>query len=159
MLKSVDFELRIPAGDVFVAETPEGVTALAIVGDGSLLFQPAPKEERGQLRLFSGGESLETPFTAAFIRINPFEFEQRVAGGMLEPVTRDPRAFRRGLGVFEEGLPKSFNLDLSDLSREVWSLLPQPGDFVAEVRTRRFDQLTYVRSSGEAEPKFVVLPS
>jgi hypothetical protein len=151
VLKSVDFELRVPAGDVFVSETPEGVTAMAIVGDGTLLFQPAPKEERGQLRLFSGGDSLETPFTAAFVRINPFEFDQRVAGGMLEKATLDPRAFRRGLLVFDEGVPKSFNLDLSDLSRDVWSLLPQPGDFVAEVRTRRFDQLTYARSSGEAE--------
>ena len=37
------------------------------------------------------------------------------------------------------------------MSRETWSLLPQPGDFVAEVRTRRFDDLTYARSSGEAE--------
>ena len=48
-------------------------------------------------------------------------------------------------------MPKSFNLDLSDLSRETWSLLPQPGDFVAEVKTRRFDDLTYARSSGEPE--------
>ena len=48
-------------------------------------------------------------------------------------------------------MPKSFNLDLSDLSRDIWSLLPQPGDFVAEVKTRRFDDLTYARSSGEAE--------
>ena len=46
---------------------------------------------------------------------------------------------------------KSFNLDLNDLSRDVWSLLPGPGDFVAEVRTRRFDDLTYARSSNEAE--------
>ena len=53
---------------------------------------------------------------------------------MLEPVTLDSRAYRRGLGVFDEGVPKSFNLDLSDLSRDVWSLLPQPGDFVAEVQ-------------------------
>ena len=29
--------------------------------------------------------------------------------------------------------------------------MPQPGDFVAEVKTRRFDDLTYARSSGEAE--------
>ena len=151
VLKSIDFELHVPAGDVFVAETPEGVTALAIVGEGIMSFYPAPKEERGQLRLFSGAESLETPFTAAFVRINPFEFERRVDDGMLEPVARDSRAWRRGLSVFEEGVPKSFNLDLSDLSRDVWSLLPQPGDFVAEVRTRRFDQLTYARSSGEAE--------
>lgn len=151
VLQSVDFELRLPAGDVFVAETPEGVTALVLLGEGSLLFQPAPKEERGQLKLFAGAESLETSFTSAFVRINPFEFEQRVAGAMLEPVAFDSREFRRGQDVFDEGVPKSFNLNLSDLSRDVWSLLPQPGDFVAEVRTRRFDDLTYARSSGEAE--------
>jgi hypothetical protein len=53
--------------------------------------------------------------------------------------------------VFDANTTKSFVLDLSDLSRETWSLLPQPGDFVAEVNTRRFDDLTYARSSGEAE--------
>ena len=78
MLKAVDFELRLPAGDVFVAETPEGVTAMVLLGDGTMVFQPAPKEERGQLKLFAGTESLETPFTTAFVRISPFEFEQRV---------------------------------------------------------------------------------
>ncbi len=151
VIKAVDFELRLPEGDVFVAETPEGVTAIVLLGDGTMLFQPAPKEERGQLKLFAGVEVLETPFTTAFVRINPFEFEQRVSSAMLEPVTLDSREYRRGLGVFEDGLPKSFNLDLSDLSRDTWSLLPQPGDFVAEVDTRRFDDLTYARSSGEAE--------
>src|SRR5688572_6331824 len=151
VLKSVDFELRLPAGDVFVAETPEGVTAIVLVGDGTMVFQPAPKEEKGQLKLFAGTEALETPFTTAFVRVSPFEFEQRLTAAMLEPVALDSRVYRRGLGVFEEGLPKSFNLDLSDLSRDVWSLLPQPGDLVAEVNTRRFDDLTYARSSGEAE--------
>ena len=151
VLKAVDFELRLPAGDVFVAETPEGMSALVLLGDGTMVFQPAPKEERGQLRLFSGSDSLETPFTAAFVRVNPFEFEQRVAESVLEPVTFDSRQYRRGLDVFDENVGKSFTLDLSDLSRDVWSLLPQFGDFVAEVRTRRFDELTYARSSGEAE--------
>jgi len=151
ILTAVDFELRLPAGDVFVAETPEGVTALVMLGEGTMVFQPSPKEERGQLKLFSGAEALDTPFTAAFVRLNPFEFEQRVTDRMLEPATLDSRAFRRGLGVFEDDVSKSFTLDLSDLSREVWSLLPQAGDFVAEVRTRRLDDLTYARSSGEAE--------
>jgi hypothetical protein len=151
ILKAVDFELRMPDGDVFVAETPEGVTAMAMVGDGTMVFNPGPKQERGQLKLFAGVEALETPFTTAFVRLSPYEFEQRIAGGMLEPIALDSRQYRRGLGVFEEGVPKSFNLDLSDLSREVWSLLPSPGDFVAEVNTRRFDDLTYARSSGEAE--------
>jgi hypothetical protein len=151
ILQSIDFELRMPSGDVFVAETPEGVTAIVLLGDGTMVFQPGPKEERGQLKLFTGTEALETPFTAAFVRLNPFEFEQRVTNAMLEPVALDSRVFRRGLSVFDEGVPKSFNLDLSDLSRDIWSLLPQPGDFVAEVKTRRFDDLTFARSSGEAE--------
>jgi type II secretory pathway pseudopilin PulG len=151
ILKAIDFEVRMPAGDVFVSETPEGVTAMVLVGEGTMVFNPAPKEERGQLKLFAGVEALETPFTSAFVRLSPFEFDQRAASGTLEPVTLDSRAYRRGLVVFEENLPKSFNLDLSDLSREVWSLLPQPGDFVAEVKTRRYDDLTYARSSGEAE--------
>ena len=151
VLRAVDFELRLPAGDAFVAETPEGVTAMVLIGEGTMVFEPTPKEERGQLKLFAGTESLETPFTSAFVRISPFEFAQRVTGEMLQPVTLDSRAYRRGLAVFEDGVPKSFNLNLSDLSRDVWSLLPQPGDLVAEVKTRRFDDLTYARSSGEAE--------
>ena len=152
VLKAIDFELRLPSGDVFVAETPEGVTAIVLLGEGTLVFQPSPKEEKGQLKLFAGVEALETPFTSAFVRLNPFEFDQRVVGDMLEPVdTRQPCLSPRAWRVFDEGLPKSFNLDLSDLSRDTWSLLPQTGDFVAEVKTRRFDDLTYARSSGEAE--------
>jgi len=151
VLRAIDFELRLPAGDVFVSETPEGVTGMVLIGDGTMVFQPMPKQEKGQLKLFAGVEALETPFTSAFVRISPFELEQRLGQDMLEPVTVDTRAYRRGLAQFEENVPKSFNLDLSDLSREVWSLLPQPGDFVAEVKTRRFNDLTYARSSGEAE--------
>ena len=151
VLRAIDFELRLPAGDAFVAETTDGVTAMILIGDGTMAFTPMPKEEKGQLKLFAGAESLDTPFTSAFVRISPYEFEQRVTGDMFSPVTLDSRAFRRGQAVFDEGVKKSFNLDLSDLSREVWSLLPQPGDFVAEVKTRRFDDLTYARSSGEPE--------
>jgi hypothetical protein len=151
VLKAVDFELRLPEGDVFVAETPEGLTALVLLGDGTMLFHPAPKEERGQLKLFTGTEALETPFTTAFVRISPFAFEPRFADHMLEPAAIDVRLYRRALEVFDDNITKSFVLDLSDLSRETWSLLPQPGDFVAEVNTRRFDDLTYARSSGEAE--------
>jgi hypothetical protein len=151
VVSSVDFKLRLPAGDVFVAETPEGVTGMVLLGDGVMSFTPSPKEERGQLRLFAGTEALDSPFTGAFIRLNPFEFEQRLANGMLDPVAVDTRSFRRAQGVFDDEVGNSFSLDLSDLSREAWSLLPQPGDFVAEVRTRRFDEITFARSSGQSE--------
>lgn len=151
VLRAVDFELRLPTGEVYVAETPEGITGIVLIGEGTMVFQPMPKEERGQLKLFAGTESLETSFSTAFVRVSPFEFESRLKEEMLVPIPVDSRQFRRAVNLFDEGVPKSFNLDLSDLSREVWSLLPQPGDFVAEVNTRRFDDLTYARSGGEAE--------
>ncbi|MCA1584825.1 MAG: hypothetical protein LC791_08655, partial [Acidobacteria bacterium] len=150
-IRAVDFELRLPQGDVFVAETVEGVTALVLLGEGIMSFAPEPKEERGQLRIFAGTDAIETPFGAAFIRMNPFEFEQRVKEGALKPSPVDARVLRRAQTVFDEEVSKSFSLDLSDLSRDAWSLLPQAGDFLAEVRTRRFDTLTYARSTGEAE--------
>jgi hypothetical protein len=151
VIPSIDFELRLPAGDVFVAETAEGVTALVLMGDGTMVFTPQPLEERGQLKIFAGSETLETPFTAAYVRLNPFEFEQQLKRQSLTPAVVDPRQLRRAQLIFEDELPKSFSLDLSDLSRDTWSLLPQAGDFLAEVRTRRFDGLTFARSSGEAE--------
>ena len=151
-IKSVDFEVRLPSGQVFVAETPEGVTALVLLGDGTIVFSPTPKEERGQLRVFAGTEQLDAAFTTALVRISPFEYRSLVDESALVPVeTVDNRAFRRAQQVFEDDIVNSFSLDLSDLSRDIWSLLPQPGDFVAEVRTRRFDKITYARSTGEPE--------
>src|SRR5207302_6213130 len=42
-------------------------------------------------------------------------------------------------------------IDLGDLSRDAWSLLPGAGDFLAELHTRKYDTLTYAKSSSEAE--------
>ncbi len=151
VIRSVDLELRLPTGDVFVAETSEGVTALVLLGDGTMTFAPAPAEERGQVRLFAGSDTIDTPFTAAYIRINPFEFDQQLKEQTVLPATVDNRSLRRAQDIFDDEVGKSFSLDLHDLSRENWSLLPQAGDFLAEVRTRRFDTLTFARSTGEAE--------
>ena len=151
VLHSVDFQLRLPSGDVFVAETAEGVTALVLVGDGMMAFTPGPLEERGQLKIFAGTETLETPFSSAFVRLNPYEFEQQLKQQSLVPGQVDARTLRRAQLIFEDEVSKSFSLDLNDLSRDTWSLLPQAGDFLAEVRTRRFDVLTYARSTAEAE--------
>ena len=151
VIKSVDFELRVPSGDVFVAETSEGVTGLVILGDGTMTFAPAPAEERGQVRLFAGTDTIETSFSSAYVRLNPFEYEQQLKGQNVASVPTDARALRRAQAIFDEDIAKSFSLDLYDLSRENWSLLPQPGDFLAEVRTRRYDTLTFARSTAEAE--------
>ena len=151
VLTSVDFELRLATGSVFVADTTEGITVLVMLGDGLMTFHPAPKTERSQVRLFSGSEVVESRFDAAFVRVNPYDFEQQLAAGTLTPASPDPRTLTRAREVFDEDVSRSFSLDLSDMSRDVWSILPQPGDLVAEVRTRKYRTLTYARATGEPE--------
>ena len=151
VLSSVDLELRVPAAEVFVSETSDGVTGVVVLGDGTMKFAPGPSEERGQVRLFSGDDTIVTPFNAAFVRMNPFEYELQLEKQLGAPVAPDARALRRAQVVFDEEVAKSFSLDLRDLSRENWSLLPQTGDFLAEVRTRRFGTLTFARAMSEAE--------
>jgi hypothetical protein len=151
VLRSIDLELRVPSAEVFVSETSEGVTGVVVLGDGTMSFAPAPSEERGQVRLFAGSETIETPFTAAFIRMNPFEYEMQLESQVGEAERPDARALRRAQEVFDDEVGKSFSLDLRDLSRENWSLLPQTGDFLAEIRTRRYGILTFARAMAEAE--------
>jgi hypothetical protein len=151
VLRSVDLELRLPAGELFVAETDEGVTGVVMLGDGIMSFTPAPAEERGQVRLFAGSDSIETAFTAVFVRFNPLEFDLQLKPQLGAPLPVEVRHLRRAQAIFDEEVSKSFSLDLRDLSRDNWSLLPQTGDFLAEIRTRRFDTLTFARALTEAE--------
>lgn len=150
VLRSVDYSLTLSTGSVFVADTAEGITALVLLGDGLMTFQPTPKTERGQVRLFAGDDKVEGRFDAAFVRVNPYDFEQSMAGLVAAPAA-DARLLTRAREIFDEEVSRSFSLDLSDMSRDTWSILPQPGDLLAEVRTRRWRTLTYVRSGAEAE--------
>jgi hypothetical protein len=150
-IKAEDAQVVLHEGNVFTVETPEGVTGLVLFGRGDLLFTPTPEAERGQVRLFAGTETLTAKFDTAFIRLNPGEYESRVSPGSLTKIATDQRLLRRAQSVFTEEAPKSFSLDLSDLSRDTWYLIPGYGDFLAEVRTKKYGTLTYARSTSEAE--------
>jgi hypothetical protein len=150
-IASEDIELTLPEGSVFVGDIDLGVTALVLLGRGAVHFHPAPATERGQVKIFCGSETLDTNFDAVFIRLNPADFEAAVASTALQPKQVDARELRRAQEIFRDESQKSFAIDLGDLSREPWSLLPSAGDFVAEVRTRKYDTLTYAKSSAEAE--------
>ena len=147
-----DLTLRLIEGSVFVSEIDQGTTALVLVGRGEMTFRPAPDREKTQVRIFSGGaESIATPFDAAYIRINPRDFARLVVSGQLAETAVERDAFRRAGRVFREESPASFALEFGDLSREAWSLVPNPRDLVAEIRTRRFDTLTYSRTTAQRE--------
>jgi hypothetical protein len=146
-----DLDLTLAEGSVFIAEIDQGVTAAVLIGRGTMSFHPTPETERGQVKIFAGSETLETRFDVAFIRFNPSDVDSALAASQLQGKVVDPREFRRAEEVFRDDSQKSFMIDLGDLSRDAWSLLPGSGDFLAEVHTRRFDTLTYAKSSSEAE--------
>lgn len=151
VVRSVDLELRMASADVFVAETTDGVTGVVMLGNGTMAFTPGPSEERGQVRIFAGTDSIQTPITHAYLRFNPFEFETQIRDQLRAAEGVDARQLRRAQQVFDDESGKSYSLDLRDLSREPWTLLPQMGDFLAEIRTRRHGTLTFARATNEAE--------
>jgi hypothetical protein len=146
-----DFELVLPHGAVFVAEVPGGATAVVLVGRGEMIFTPSPEGERGQVALYAGSPALRTPFDAAFLRLHPAEFTAHLTEAALAPARVDARELERAQAMFRDSVGNSFAVDLGDLSSEFWWLVPSFGDFVAEVRTRRFGTLTYARVGNEAE--------
>jgi hypothetical protein len=146
-----DLDLTLIEGSVFVVEIDQGITGLILLGNGTLRFRPTPETEQGQVKIFCGSATLESRFDAVFLRVNPGDVGDLVDQSRLQPRTVDPRELRRAQDIFRAESPKSFVLDLGDLSRDAWSLLPGPGDLLAEIHTRRFDTLTYARSGSEAE--------
>ena len=150
-LRSEDAIVAMQDGLLFRVECDDGVTGMVLVGRGELRFSPASATERGQLRIFAGTESLSAPFETAFVRINPNDYAEQVATATLSDSTSDVRMARRAQDVFNRQVTKSFGVDVGDMSRDSWHLLPAADDFLAEVDTRRFDTLTYLRSSQQAE--------
>lgn len=150
-VEGIDFELEMSSGHAFVARTPRGVTALVLRGRGLMRFTPPLAAERTQLRIFAGADVLVTEFDTAFVRVNPAVFEERVTTDALRPRAVNDRDARRARSLFDEMVRKTYTLDLRDMGRDSWSLLPNGGDMIAEVHTRRFDTLTYALASNDAE--------
>ena len=150
-LRSEDVTVALQDGLVFRVECDDGVTGMVLVGRGELRYSPASTSERGQLRIFAGAESLVSAFETAYIRFSPREYAEQVATATLSETIPDARVTRRAQDVFRRQSPLSFSVDPGDMSREAWHVLPTEDDFIADVDTRRFDTLTYSRSTLQAE--------
>ncbi len=151
-LRAPDFTLTMESGTAFVAESDAGVTALVLRGRGRVEFTPADAAEQGQVRLFSGKPAFSSTIDAAFLRLSPFEFRERIAEASLKPAGLvSALEARRAREIFDEFSPKSYNLDLASLTPDLWSLEPGHGSTISEIRTAGYGWLTYARSPGEAE--------
>jgi hypothetical protein len=148
-IRAEDLELTMVEGAVFTVDAGDTTTGLVLLGRGEMRFEPTPETEKGQVRIFAGDTAVATRFDAAFVRLG--SLDGHVDLSQLDPRPVDARELRRAEQVFRDESPKSFVLDLGDLSRDAWSLLPSADDFLAEIRTRRYGTLTYAKSDTEAE--------
>ncbi len=148
-IRAEDLDLTLDRGSVFTFDTDHGVTGLVLLGQGTMRFHPTPQVERKQIAIFAGSEVLESRFEAAYVRLGSLALHADMS--QLRPQSVDPREFKRADLVFGEESSKSFAFDLSDFTSRVWTQLPDPSDFVAEVRTRRFGTLTYAHEASAPE--------
>ncbi len=151
VVSAEDLKVVVPEGLMFVADVDNFPTALVILGRGEMTFSPAPAAERTQMKIVTGNEMVQTSFDTLFVRLNPGENQEHLTAREMTDRPVDARDMKRADDLFRQEVGKSFGLDLGDLSADIWSLLPLPGDFLAEIHTRRFDTLTYARSAGEIE--------
>ncbi len=149
-LSAEDFELRVPNGAGFVAETDAGVTGIVILGRGEMTFSPTPAAEKGQVKIYGGSDALTSRFDWVYLRAHPAEFDRRLDVSTFHARDVDARDLRRAEAVFQENLPRSFGIELADLSRDRWSVIPKFGDLVVEMNTDRA-HLAYMRSVNDAE--------
>ena len=143
--------LHFSSGSVFLAHVEDGTTALLFRGKGTMRFAPDDPAEQIQVRAFSGKPAMDTPLEAVYLRLNPYEFSTYVASSQLESTAVNPGEAARARALFDELSVKTYTLSLGDLTTDRWSLLPQAGNALAEVRTSQFGNLTYVRTRDDAE--------
>ena len=143
---ATDFRLTMATGVGFVAKTADGVTALVLRGSGRMQFEPSDVVERHQLVRYARAETLNDPVDAAFLRINPSEYQTRISDGSLTPMTATSGDINRARSIFNQWAGRSYNIALGDLSAERWTLLPNAGDALADMSTRHFGWLSYSRA-------------
>ena len=148
-IRAEDLDLTLIEGSVFKVEAGEALIGLVLVGKGEMRFRPSPDAERGQVKIFSGSETLETRFDAAYVQMGTITAHMDMAG--LVPRAVESRDLKRAEQIFRDESVKSYTVDLADLTRDTWWLMPGADDFLAEIRTRNYDTLTYTRSSSEVE--------
>ena len=151
VINAPDLTVKMASGSAFVAESPNGITALVLRGKSEVAFTPPDPAEQGQVRIFAGRPSYRAPVDAVFLRINPAEFVLRVSDKSLTPTKTDPGEAARALQIFDDMVSRTYNVDLRNLTPELWSLEPSYGNLVLELRTRNHGWLTYAKSPVDHE--------
>jgi len=149
-LQFEDFELHMHGGTLFLAPEDLGPTVAVFVGEGTVMFRPAPETEREQLRQFVGKPELKHAVKIAFLRMHPADLNRVLVPMRLDP---DPQASSRhkaASSYFEEQAPRAFVLD-APVQGSPWWVLPGVGDSLLSFDLGRHGTLTFAINADQPE--------
>ncbi len=146
-----DLELQLKQGCGLIAVADGQPTALVLVGQGSMRFAPPVPSERRQVQLFTGSPVLTTGFDAAYIRLHPSDFPSRVEPIVWSEAPAPDGLLRQGERIFRDEVARSYVAELGAPGTPPASVLPPPGDFLAEIHTTRLGRLTFARVASQPE--------
>jgi hypothetical protein len=123
------------SGTAFVAESTNGVTALVLRGRGDVQFTPSDPAEQVQVRLFGGKPMLQHAGRRDVRADEPRGIRAARVGKEPDRHAVDPAEVARAQALFDDKMPRTYNIDLRSLTAERWSLEPPAGSLIAEFRT------------------------
>lgn len=150
-IRGEDLDVTFQTGTAYVAEVHGMLTAMVVIGDGEARFSPPHESERGQVRLYAGDDVLRSRVSRMFLRVNPADAPNRITLDALQPGAGNRSTLERARRLFAEQTSQSYSLDLNDLSRDTWNLVPPIGDLLVDLDMARYGMLTYARSGNEPE--------
>ena len=98
VVRAPDLTVEMPSGRAFIASTPDGPTAMVLLGRGRMKFSPPDPAERTQVHILSGRDELVEEIDMAFLRFSPDQFESLVDKNALKPRTVDRSDVRAAIG-------------------------------------------------------------
>jgi hypothetical protein len=138
-------QITLTQGVIQFAQPAEGaVFAAAFRGTGQLLVEPPDARERQQLRLHTGADALNMPFTEAVFSFTDKTYDEIAAQVKWDPSAADPNLAR----IYQERFDARENYGAGILPRVVKGILSadrkQTEFFLAEVNTAQKNWVTTV---------------
>ena len=152
-IRHQDIRLAFENAWVYFDNLPDAETALIVLGEGRVLFDPSDAAEKHQLELRYGAPRLDDKIDSAYLRFSPAFFKSNITitGGTAPAPSEETRAqATRAYSVFSANYPASFTIENS-LTSDRLSFLPQGDQAVFEFRSRKAGDLTYIYSPSSEE--------
>ena len=145
-IRQADISLTFTNAYVFFDNIPDIETALLVLGEGLVSYQPSDPKERHQLELAYRTQKIQERIEYAFCRFSNAFFQENVRmvkTGETLPASFPESLRARAAALFDKHYPRYFTV-VSPLTRQPLSFLPQGEETVLEFQTAKKKEFTYI---------------